>query len=187
MADDEKKDAKKAKDEGEKKSSPFKMVIINALVIFVAAGAGAAAGFTVFKPEAPKQDEKQVKKEKPKDEFDLGTAMTDKTKNEIELFELDQLVANLDIPQQNRYIKAKITLAVPKSIFLKLKPILDKKKTAISDRIRTYLLGLTLAEVRGEKNVRKRKREIRDIINKEFMPNKKPLIDHILFADWTVS
>ena len=188
MADDQKKDAGKP-DEGEKKSSPMKMIIINALVIFIAAGAGAAAGFTVFKPAGETEDnaKQQKEKQKQKDEFDLGTAMSDKTKNETELFELDPLVANLDVPQQNRYIKAKITLVVKKAIFLKLKPILDKKKEAICERIRIYLLSLTLGEVRGEKNVRKRKREIRKIINQEFMPDKKPLVDHILFSDWTVS
>ena len=111
-----------------------------------------------------------------------GSGTTD-----YEYFDFDAITVNLDLPPLNRYIRATITLAVrdDKDKDAALKKIENKKKE-MHNWLTIYLSGLRIEDVRGPKNLNRIRREIQEAFNEQLWPNRRPLIDHVLFKEFAV-
>jgi flagellar basal body-associated protein FliL len=198
-ADETKTEAKqedtKAESTDEKSSSPSKLAkflpwIIMAVIVVLCAGAGLGLG-RLFAgsstPQAAKSSQQKtstqtgnLKGEAP----DLNAGGSQKTW----YYELDPVVANLDVPGITRYVRAAITLEISAEMDKqKYTAFLDEeKKPTLTSWLTIYLASLTLEDIRGDRNLRRIQSQILDTFNEKLFPDAKPQIKHILFKEFAI-
>ena len=196
MAD--KDDAKKKEQEtqedskaesGDKKASGGRLQwIIMAVVVIVGAGAGfglgrllGASGTT----EAAQSTEGgQTKPE------DLTADTTDSTGAKSQgtwYFDLEPVVANLDSPGVTRYVRLTLTLEIDSQISVKKgTAFIEEKKPILTNWLTIYLAGLSLEEIRGDRNLKRIQSDILDAFNENIFPDAEPQIKRVLFKEFAI-
>ena len=102
-------------------------------------------------------------------------------------YSLDPIVANLDEPGVTRYVRVTITLEMsPEMSFMHGEEFINEKKLLLRDWLTTYLAGLTLEQVRGNRNLTRIKKEIRDNYNEILFPESKPFVNRVLIKEFAV-
>jgi flagellar basal body-associated protein FliL len=107
---------------------------------------------------------------------------------DFEYIDFEAITVNLNEPRLERYVRATITLATrekDKPTVLEQLETKNKKKE-LRSWLHVYLGGLTLEDVRGPKNLNRIRREIEESFNQLLWPNRRPLIDHVLFKEFAV-
>jgi flagellar basal body-associated protein FliL len=62
----------------------------------------------------------------------------------------------------------------------------EEKKPTLTNWLTIYLAGLTLEDIRGDKNLRRIQSQILDAFNEQLFPDAKPQIKHILFKEFAI-
>ncbi|MHC4241084.1 MAG: flagellar basal body-associated FliL family protein [Planctomycetota bacterium] len=102
-------------------------------------------------------------------------------------YHLEPVIANLDVDDVTRYVKASLTLAVSSEVDEKDGNVfLDEKKPIITNWLTVYLASLSLGDIRGESNLKRIQSQILDAFNEKLFPDSKPKIKNILFKEFAV-
>lgn len=198
-ADDTKNEEKqkdtKAKSTDEKPSSPARLPeflpwIIMAVAVILCAGAGLGLGRLFAGSSMPpsaesSQQAKPAQAENLKAEApDLNAGGSQKTW----YYELEPVVANLDVPGITRYVRAVITLEISAEMDKqKYTAFLDEeKKPVLTSWLTIYLASLTLEDIRGDRNLKRIQSQILDAFNEKLFPDARPQIKHVLFKEFAI-
>jgi len=196
-ANDTKEQEKKEKQEkqeatkteaGDKKSLIGRLLpgVIIAVVVVIFAGAGFSLGRlfagsrTPQTPGASEQDQSaHVEKLEAKGLADDA--------QKTWYFDLDPVVANLDVADVTRYVRASLTLEVSSEVDEKKgTAFLDEKKPILTNWLTVYLASLGLDDIRGESSLKRIQSQVLDAFNEKLFPDSKPKIKHILFKEFAV-
>jgi flagellar basal body-associated protein FliL len=164
----------------------FLQWIIMAVAVVVCAGAGFGLG-RLFGPspasattESPQQDEAARI-----EDLKLDTPATNS--QEVWYYELEPVVANLNVPGVTRYVRATLTLVISSQMNQKkTTAFLEEKKPLLANWLNIYLASLSLEDIRGDKNLRRIQSQILDTFNEKLFPDAKPQIEKILFKEFAV-
>ncbi|NBB95039.1 MAG: hypothetical protein GVY16_04790 [Planctomycetes bacterium] len=165
---------KKAPDKKKSKLMPLILVV-------VAVGAGGAGGAGTAILMAPEVEETLTE-----EEAELPPADTTSALHDYAYYEFDPLTVNLNVPRQNRYIRATVVLAVREKDRGDAMPLFEKRRVELTNWLMTHLAGLTLDEVTGRKNIVRIQREIRDAVNQQLWPDRRPRVEQVLFKDFAI-
>ncbi len=193
MADDEKiqQDDEKTKDTGESKQQDNGKIgiltwAILAVIVVLCAGSGFLLGRLFAGSSAPETTEPSQTAPSISSENPETDASTTEAKNRW-YYPLEPVVANLNEPAVTRYIRASITLEISSMLDKKNgEKLLEEKKPVLINWLTIYLAGLTLEDIRGDKNLKRIQLQILDAFNEELFPDAKPLIKHILFKEFAI-
>jgi len=173
---------------GDKKSliGRFLPKIIVAVVVVIFAGAGFTLGRlfagsrTPQTPGASEQDQSaQVEKLEAKGSADGSQKSW--------YYHLEPIVANLDVADVTRYVRASLTLEVSSEVDEKKgTAFLDEKKPILTNWLTVYLASLGLDDIRGENNLKRIQSQVLDGFNEKLFPDSKLKIKRILFKEFAV-
>jgi flagellar basal body-associated protein FliL len=175
MADNEKKEEKEAPE----KQAGGKTGLITWIIIAVTVSLLSGSGFFLGRllagsgsPNKPTQKEAQKPDEEPTEGADNW------------FFDLDPVVANLNVPGATRYVRASITMEMSGALKESDSESLFKAKVPIlRNWLAVYLASLTLEDARGDRNLKRIQLEILDSFNEILFPDSKPQIKQILFKE----
>ena len=174
---------------GDKKASGGRLQwIIMAVVVIVGAGAGfglgrllGASGTT---ETAQSTEGGQTKPE------DLTADTTDSSGAKSQgtwYYDLEPVVANLDSPGVTRYVRLTLTLEIDSRISVKKgTAFIEEKKPLLTNWLTIYLAGLSLEEIRGDRNLKRIQSEILDAFNEKLFPDARPQIKRVLFKEFAI-
>ena len=183
----EKQEAKKS-EAGDKKSLIGRLLpkIILAVVLLFFAGAGFTLGrmfagsSTPQNPGDSQQDQSaQVEKLEAKGSADDA--------QKTWYYDLDPVIANLDVADVTRYVRASLILEVSSEVDEKKgTAFLDEKKPILTNWLTVYLASLGLDDIRGDSSLKRIQSQVLDAFNEKLFPDSKPKIKHILFKEFAV-
>jgi flagellar basal body-associated protein FliL len=102
-------------------------------------------------------------------------------------YDLEPVIANLNEPTVTRYVRASLTLEMSSDVDEKKgTAFLDAKKPILVNWLFVYLSGLSLEDIRGDKNLKTIQSHIRDAFNEMLFPDSKPQILQILIKEFPV-
>jgi flagellar basal body-associated protein FliL len=174
---------------GEKKPSGGRLQwIIMAVVIIVGAGAGFGLG-RMFGPSGTAETT-EVTEGGPAVSGGIKAVNPDLTGDESQgtwFYPLDAVVANLDSPGVTRYVRLTLTLEI-NSQFSEAegRAFLKDKKPILTNWLTIYLAGLSLEDIRGDRNLKSIQSQILDAFNEKLFPDSKPQIKRLLFKEFAV-
>ena len=188
--DDTKKENPKEEakaEKGEKKS--FVKRILPMVIIIVIVGLFSGAGFGLGKllaPETSKPDGTEAAE--PVDTEVIKADFNSKEdSNKVWYYDFEPVVANLNEPSVARYVSLTITLQIGSGLAEKEgRAIIVEKLPILTDWLTVYLAGLSLDDIRGDKNLKSIQAQILDAFNEKLFPDSKPRIKHILFRNFAV-
>lgn len=157
-------------------------VILAAIVVFCA-GSGFLLGRLFAGSAAPEetetsQIEQPVQVETPKTKTGASSSW---------YYDLEPVVACLDEPGVTRYVRATITLEVNAQLEQsENEEFFELKKPVMTNWLTIYLAGLTLEDVRGDRNLKHIQAQILDAFNEKLFPDARPQIKYILFKEFAV-
>ncbi|MGD2093593.1 MAG: flagellar basal body-associated FliL family protein [Phycisphaerales bacterium] len=188
--DEKKKDEKKKdKQEDKKSEADGKKSLVSrllpGLIIAVVMVVFASAGFTLSRlfagsdvPESSEQDQLTQAE-------DAEDSADDSQKGWY--YNLEPVVANLDVPEVTRYVRATLILEISPDMDEKEgTAFLDEKKPVLTNWLTVYLASLSINDIRGESNLKRVQSQILDAFNEKLFPDSKPKIKHILFKEFAV-
>jgi len=174
---------------GGKKTSVERLQwIIMAAVVIVGAATGFGLGrlfgssSTIQTDQSAKGGQTQGKDIK-EDTTDSSAAQS----KETWYYDLEPVVANLDSPGVTRYVRVTLTLEISFQINAKrCVALIEEKKPLLTNWLTIYLAGLTLEDIRGDKNLKRIQLEIVDALNEKLFPDAKPQIMRVLFKEFAI-
>jgi flagellar basal body-associated protein FliL len=188
--DEKKKDEKKKdKQEDKKSETDGKKSLVSrllpGLIIAVVMVVFASVGFTLSRlftgsdmPESSEQDQLTPVE-------DAEDSADDSQKGWY--YNLEPVVANLDVPEVTRYVRATLILEIsPDMDEREGTAFLDEKKPVLTNWLTVYLASLSINDIRGESNLKRVQSQILDAFNEKLFPDSKPKIKHILFKEFAV-
>jgi len=160
--------------------------IIMAVVVVLCAGAGLGLGRLFAGFRTPRTAEySQEDKPAPEEYLKANGSATDSQKGWY--YDLEPVVANLDVPSITRYVRAAITLEISAAVDQeKGVAFLEEKKPLLTSWLTIYLASLTLEDIRGDRNLRRIQSQILDSFNEKLFPDSKPQIKHIFFKEFAI-
>ena len=182
-----KKEDSKAGKSGEKSSrGGFLQWIVMAavVVLFIGAGFGLSrlvtrSGTTETAGASEQDQSVQVE--------DLLVAGSKTGSQKTWYYDLEPVVANLDVPEVTRYIRVSLTLDISSEVDEKKGvAFIEKRKPILTSWLTIYLSSLSLEDIRGDKNLKRIQSQVLDTFNEELFPDSKPQIKHILFKEFAV-
>jgi len=180
----EKKDDKKT-EAGEKKSliARFLPKVIIVLVVVIFAGAGFTLGRLIAGPPASQTagDAEQGQSE------NMDAKASGDGSEKRWYYNLEPVIANLDVDDVTRYVKASLTLEISVDVDVKEgTAFIDEKKPILRNWLTVYLASLNLDDIRGDSNLRRIQSQVLDAFNEKLFPDSKPKIKNILFKEFAV-
>ncbi len=188
----EKSEAPKENQDDKKaaKSGSLQWIILAAVVAFCAGSgfglgrllAGSVKNEPAQAPQTTTEELNQAKDIK-SDAPDLSGGESQKTW----YYDLEPVVANLDEPGVTRYIRAALTLQINSEVDQKKGvAFFEEKMPLLTDWLTIYFAGLSIEDIRGDKNLKRIKSQILDIFNEKLFPDVKPQIKNILFKELAI-
>jgi flagellar basal body-associated protein FliL len=185
MQEEQEKKEDKKPEAGEKKSLVTrllpKVIIVVVLVIF------AGAGFTLARLLAGSSTSQTS------GAFEQGMSPGLKAKGSEDgsqrswYYHMEPVIANLDVDDVTRYVKASLTLEISSDVDEKEgKIFLSEKKPILTNWLTVYLASLGLEDIRGDKNLKRIQSQVLDAFNEKLFPDSKPKIKSILFKEFAV-
>ena len=102
-------------------------------------------------------------------------------------FDMEPVVACLDVPGVTRYVRATITIEMAREIDqIKGEELITQKIPLLKNWLTIYLASLTLEDVRGESNLIRIQSQIREGFNDKMFPDSKPYINNVLFKEFAI-
>ena len=174
---------------GGKKSLIGKLLpwVILVVVVMFCAGAGFGLGriFAGSRTQDAAISESQMENASQKD--NQNTDDSDEDSDDVWYYDLDPVVANLNEPSVTRYVSATLTLQLSAAWDQKKGvEILEQKKPILINWLTVYLSGLTLEDIRGDKNLKSIQATICQAFNDTLFPNSKPHIKQVLIKGFPV-
>ena len=180
----EKKETKKT--EGDEKKSfvaRFLPQIIIVVVVVVFAGAGFTLGRMFAGSSTPQTTGTYENGQSP----DLENTENSEDDSQSWYYNLEPVIANLNVADVTRYVKASLILEVSSEVDeRKGIAFLDEKKPILTNWLNVYLASLGLDDIRGDSNLKHIQSQILDAFNEKLFPDSKPKIKHILFKEFAV-
>jgi len=186
----EKQDAAKTEktESSDKKSlvGLFLPWIIMAVVVMLFIGAGLTLG-RMFAgsstPQTPGDSQHDQSAQVNNLEANGSPADTQKTW----YYDLEPVVANLNVTDVTRYVRASLTLEVSSEVDeQKGTAFFNKKKPILTNWLTVYLASLGLDDIRGDMNLKRIQSQVLDAFNEKLFPDSKPKIKSILFKEFAV-
>ena len=183
---EENKDTKK--EAGEKKSlvtrSLPKVIIVVVVVIFAGAGftlGRLLAGSPTFQTTGGSEQGQSAQLE------NMDAKGSDADSQKSWYYHLEPVIANLNVDDVTRYVKASLTLEVSFEVDEKKgKVFIDEKKPILTNWLTVYLASLGLEDIRGDNNLKRIQSQVLDAFNEKLFPDSKPKIKNILFKEFAV-
>ena len=177
----------KAKSTDEKPSSSGLLPwIIMAVAVVLCAGAGLGLG-RLFAGSSTPQRAEPSQQVKPTQAGDLKADGSKAGSQKTWYYELEPVVANLDVPGITRYVRAAITLEISAEVDQQKGGVfLEEKKPVLTSWLTIYLASLTLEDIRGDRNLRRIQSQILDAFNEKLFPDARPQIKHVLFKEFAI-
>lgn len=184
----EQKDTKAEK--GDKKSLVVRLLpwIIIVVVVVVSGGFGFGLGRLFAGSRTPEAVESQSVSDD-SNQIDEQKADDDSVKDSdnIWYYDLEPVVANLNEPSVTRYVSASLILQMsPELDQKKGTEILDKNKPILVNWLTVFLSGLSLEDIRGDKNLKSIQAKICEAFNDKLFPDSKPQIKQVLIKGFPV-
>jgi flagellar basal body-associated protein FliL len=172
------------KEAGEKKSliTRFlpKVIIIVVLVIF------AGAGFTLARLLAGSSTSQTTGDSEQGQSSQLEKDSGDDSQKSW-YYHLEPVIANLNVDDVTRYVKASLTLEVSSEVDKKKGTVfIDEKKPILTNWLTIYLASLSLEDIKGDRNYKRIQSQVLDAFNEKLFPDSKPKIKNILFKEFAV-
>jgi flagellar basal body-associated protein FliL len=179
-----------AKDQKSEKKSLIKR-ILPVVIIIVIAGLFSGAGFGLGKllaPDASKQDGTEAEAAEQDDAEAARADIESKDgSKKVWYYDMEPVVANLNEPSVARYVSLTITLQISSDLSEKDgRNLIDEKIPILTDWLTVYLAGLSLEDIRGDRNLKSIQSQILDAFNEKLFPDSRPRIKHILFRNFAV-
>ena len=183
----DKKEGKKT-EAGEKKSLVIrflpKVIIVVVVVIF------AGAGFTFARLLAGSSTDQTLRASENGQSPDLENIKAKGSEADSQkswYYHLEPVIANLNVADVTRYVKASLTLEVSSELNEKKgTAFLDEKKPILTNWLTVYLASLSLDDIRGDSNLKRIQSQVLDAFNEKLFPDSKPIIKNILFKEFAV-
>ena len=160
-----------------------------AVAVVLCAGAGLGLG-RLFAVSGTPQRAEQAKLTQPEDLKVDAPDLTGSGKlpnQKTWYYELEPVVANLDVPGITRYVRAAITLEISAEVDQqKGSAFLEEKKPVLTSWLTIYLASLTLEDIRGDRNLKRIQSQILDAFNEKLFPDARPQIKHVLFKEFAI-
>ncbi|MHC4543190.1 MAG: flagellar basal body-associated FliL family protein [Planctomycetota bacterium] len=174
---------------GDKEASGGRLLwIIMAVVVIVGAGAGFGLGRLLG--DSGTTEITQSAEGGPTKTEDLTANTTDSTGTKSQgnwYYDLEPVVANLDSPGVTRYVRLTLTLEIDPQISAKKgTALIEEKKPLLTNWLTIYLAGLSLEEIRGDRNLKRIQSEILDAFNEKLFPDAKPQLKRVLFKEFAI-
>jgi len=190
---DDIKDQQEDSKEGssDKKASKRSLLpwIIIAVVVALCAGAGFGlgrlfGGSGATETPSPSQQDQSTQAQEPQvTSPDLSGNSSDKSW----YYDLEPVVANLDEPSVTRYVRVALTLEMDSQVDKKKGvAFIEEKKPLLTNWLTIYLAGLSLEDVRGDKNLKRIQSQILDAFNERLFPDSKPQIKRVLLKEFAI-
>jgi len=182
----EQKDTTAEKPDEKKSAGGALPWIITAVVAAACAGAGLGLGrLFAGSPKPPTAEPPTRDVSAPTEELKTPDSTTQTQR--AWYYELEPVVANLNVPGVTRYVRASLTLEINAEIDKeKGTTFLEEKKPLLTNWLTIYLAGLTLEDIRGDRNLKRIQSQILDAFNERLFPDAKPQIRHILFKEFAI-
>ena len=154
----EPEDSKENLDDEKSSKSGILLWIILAVVVALCAGVGFGLGrlFAGSDKGKPAADSQQATVESNQAE-NVNPDITDSTAKSSQktwYYDLEPVVANLDEPNVTRYVRVALTLQMNPDVSQKKgNSFLEEKKLLLANWLTIYLAGLSIEEIRGDKNL----------------------------------
>ncbi len=144
--------------------------IVWVILAIIAAGAGASLPWTL-----------------PRRSGDPGAAKKSETpKAKQEAIPFGDIVVNLGEDRLNRFLRAKIMVAVEEHDAKEVTEMLTQQKAFLKSWLIGYLSDQSIADVTRKAGVNRLRREIREEFNARLFPNGEELIVDVLFDEFVV-
>jgi flagellar basal body-associated protein FliL len=102
-------------------------------------------------------------------------------------YELDPVLANLNVPGATRYVRAVLVLEMsPEISKSKGEQLMEKKKPVLINWLTIYLSSLDLNDVKGEDNLKRIQAMVLDVFNEKLWPDSKPKIEKVLIKEFPI-
>jgi flagellar basal body-associated protein FliL len=160
--------------------------IIMAVVVVLFVGAGLTLGRMFADsstPQTPGDSQQDQSAQVDNLEAKGSAADTQKTW----YYDLEPVVANLNVTDVTRYVRASLTLEVSSEVDeQKGTAFFDEKKPILTNWLTVYLASLGLDDIRGDSSLKRIQSQILDAFNEKLFPDSKPKIKSILFKEFAV-
>ncbi|MHC4088577.1 MAG: flagellar basal body-associated FliL family protein [Planctomycetota bacterium] len=101
--------------------------------------------------------------------------------------EFQPVVANLDEPSVTRYVRLTLIMEIDAQVDKKKgTAFIEEKKHLLTNWLTIYLAGLSLEDIRGERNLKRIQSEIVDAFNEKLFPDAKPQVKRVLFKEFAI-
>ncbi len=151
-------------------------------VVLIGSGGGFATGWMLVHSAPPPGQAPPPGRPPPED----APAPVPDQPGELRYFDFEPITVNINEPRLARYIRATITVAFRAEDYGRGKSMVERKLPELRNLLTVYLASLTLEEIRGEKNLNRIRREIRNKLNEHLWPEQKPLIETIFLKEFAV-
>ena len=164
--------------------------IILAVVVVLFTGAGFGLSRLLAGFRAPAREAEPTQQDKPSQQKSLKAGIPDLSGGDSQktwYYNLEPVVANLDEPGVTRYVRAAIILEISAEVDQeKGGAFLEEKKPVLANWLTIYLAGLTLEDIRGDRNLKRIQLQILDTFNEKLFPDAKPQIKHVFFKEFAI-
>jgi len=160
--------------------------IIIAVVVVVFAGAGLTLG-RIFVGSKTSQTHGVSEQDQSAQVENLEAKSSAAGAQKTWYYDLEPVIANLNVTDVTRYVRASLTLEVsPEVDEQKGTAFFDEKKPILTNWLTVYLASLGLEDIRGDMNLKRIQSQVLDAFNEKLFPDSKPKIKSILFKEFAV-
>ena len=182
----EETDEKAGKNDEKAPSGGILPWIIMAVVVVLCAGAGFALARLFFGSGTPQAAEYSQEDEPSQLEY-LKADGSATASQKAWYYDLEPVVANLNVPGVTRFVRVAITLEISAEVDQEKGGVfLEEKKPILKNWLTIYLASLTLEDIRGDRNLKRIQSQILDALNEKLFPDAKPQIKHVLFREFAI-
>jgi len=160
--------------------------IIMAVVVVLFAGAGLTVG-RIFSGSGTPQNPGDSEQDKSAQAGNLEAKGSAAGAQKTWYYDLEPVIANLNVTDVTRYVRASLTLEVSSDVDEKKgTAFFDEKKPILTNWLTVYLASLGLEDIRGDMNLKRIQSQVLDAFNENLFPDSKPKIKSILFKEFAV-
>jgi len=183
---DQQKDVKPEASDKKFSVARFLPQIIIAVIVVLFAGAGFTLG-RLFAGSSTPQTLGASEQDQSSQSENLKAKGSEDDSQKSWYYHLEPVIANLDVADVTRYVKAWLTLEISSGLDEKKgKIFLDEKKPILTNSLTVYLASLGLDDIRGDMNLKRIQSQILDDFNEKLFPGSKSQIKRILFKEFAV-
>jgi flagellar basal body-associated protein FliL len=177
------------KEAGEKKSlvARFLPKVIIVVVLAIFAGAGLILGRFLKAGSLAPKTAGASEQGQPSQLENIDAKGPEAGSQKSWYYHLEPVIANLNVDDVTRYVKASLTLEISFEVDEKKgRAFIDEQKPILTNWLTVYLASLGLEDIRGDNNLKRIQSQVLDAFNEKLFPDSKPKIKNILFKEFAV-